>query len=81
MATMNFSIPEDVKREFQETFARQNKSALLTELVREAIARQRRHERRQWAVDRILELRRTSVPTTDEEIARLRQEARREAGY
>lgn len=81
MATMNFSIPEDVKREFQETFARDNKSAILTDLVREAIERRRRHQRRQWAVDRILELRRDSTPTTDAQIARMREEARREAGH
>lgn len=81
MATMNFSIPEDVKREFQDTFARENKSAILTDLVREAIERRRRHQRRQRAIDRILELRRDSTPTSDAEIARLREEARREAGH
>lgn len=80
MATINFSIPEDVKREFQTTFASENRSAVLTALVRDAIAERRRQERRQAAIDRILELRRTSIPTTDEEIARLREEARREAG-
>lgn len=48
--------------------------------IREAIERRRRDARRRRAVDRILALRRDSIPTSDEEIARLREEVRRDAG-
>jgi hypothetical protein len=37
MATMNFSVPYEVKREFQETFAHENKSAVITRLMKQAI--------------------------------------------
>jgi hypothetical protein len=30
MATVNFSVPDDVKRAFNETFAGENKNAVLT---------------------------------------------------
>ncbi|MEP6485582.1 MAG: hypothetical protein ABJB01_14115 [Rudaea sp.] len=40
MATMNFSIPDDVKETFNSVFARRNKSAVITELMREAIDRE-----------------------------------------
>ena len=34
MATVNFSVPADVKEAFDKVFARQNKSAVLAELMR-----------------------------------------------
>ena len=33
MATMNFSVPEEVKRQFDQVFAGKNKSAVLTQLM------------------------------------------------
>ena len=39
MATVNFSVPEDVKQAFNAAFEGQNKSAVLTQLMREAVAR------------------------------------------
>jgi indole-3-glycerol phosphate synthase len=53
-------------------------AALLGELV--ARAEEVEGTQRQRAVDAILDLRRDSTPTTDAEIARLREEARRDAG-
>lgn len=54
MATMNFSVPEDVKERFNQVFARQNKSAVVTALLEEAIERAERKARRDEAIDRIL---------------------------
>ena len=54
MASMNFSIPDDVKERFNATFAKQNKSALITQLIEEAIARAERKQRSDAAIDRIL---------------------------
>lgn len=44
MATINFSVPEDVKADFNETFSYQNKSAVIVELMREAVARARNRQ-------------------------------------
>ena len=41
MATVNFSVPEDVKAAFNETFRGQNKSTIIAELMREAVGRTR----------------------------------------
>lgn len=37
MATINFSIPDEVKQAFNAAFAGQNKSAIVAELMREAV--------------------------------------------
>lgn len=42
MGTMNFSIPDDVKDKFNEVFEGQNKSAVVTELLRYAINEKKR---------------------------------------
>ncbi len=54
MATVNFSVPEEVKAAFNKTFAKKNKSALITQLMREAIEEQQRLQRRSQAVDALL---------------------------
>lgn len=55
MGTVNFSVPDDVKEAFNTTFEGRNKSAILTELMREAIDRAARGERSRRAIERILE--------------------------
>ena len=42
MATMNFSVPDDVKERFNRTFAGANKSAIVTALLQEAVERAER---------------------------------------
>lgn len=54
MATINFSIPDEVKQAFNAAFAGQNKSAIVAELMREAIEREARRERSRQAISRIL---------------------------
>ena len=61
MATVNFSIPEQVKEAFNAAFSGQNKSAIVAELMREAIEREARRVRSQQAVERIL-ARRAKAP-------------------
>lgn len=76
MATVNFSIPEEVKREFNQLFENENKSAILTKLLQQAIADKKRQQRRQAAIDKILELRTSQAPTTAKEIEQARTELR-----
>ena len=54
MATMNFSVPDDVKERFNRTFASVNKSAIVTALLQEAVERAERKAKRNEAIGRIL---------------------------
>ncbi|HEV2853532.1 MAG TPA: hypothetical protein VHC97_12080 [Thermoanaerobaculia bacterium] len=76
MATVNFSIPDDVKEAFQEAFANENKSAVITRLMRQAVEERRREQRRSAAIEALLDLRRKQKPVSDVEIARARQVGR-----
>lgn len=68
MATVNFSVPDEVKREFNEAFGGQNKSAVLARLMRQAVEERRRAQRRAAAIDTLLKLRRRQRPVTDREV-------------
>ena len=70
MATVNFSVPDAVKQEFNKTFAGENKSAVLTRLMRQAIEERHRQRRRAAAIDALLELRGQQTPVSNEEIQR-----------
>ena len=72
MATVNFSVPEDVKQAFNEAFGGQNKSAVLTRLMREAVEERRRVQRRAAAVQALLKLRRRQRPVTGGEVRKAR---------
>lgn len=76
MSTLNFSIPDRVKEEFNMYYANENKSAVLTSLVEEAIEKKKRLERRSRAIEAILEFRKSSPYLSDQEIHDLRQEMR-----
>jgi hypothetical protein len=72
MATVNFSVPDDVKRAFNEEFKGENRSAIIAGLMKRAVAERRREARRAAAIERLLALRReqTGVSTADVEAAR-----------
>jgi len=76
MATMNFSVPDDVRAAFNKAFAGANKSALLTDLMRQAVDERRRQKRRARAISRLLELRGQLRPVSDRQIARARRSQR-----
>jgi metal-responsive CopG/Arc/MetJ family transcriptional regulator len=46
MATVNFSVPDEVKAEFDEVFGGENKSAVIADLMRGAIREARRRKER-----------------------------------
>ena len=77
MATVNFSVPEDVKDAFNATFVGRNKSAIVADLLREAVEREKRRKAHVDAMDRILDLRKNAPRITQDEIRRLRAEMRR----
>ena len=57
MATVNFSVPDNVRDAFNETFKDRNKSAIVADLMREAVERSQRRKQSHDAVRRILERR------------------------
>jgi hypothetical protein len=73
---MNFSIPDDVKERFNQTFANANKSAVVTQLLEEAIDRAERKQRSDAAAQRILAGLANRTPVTEEEIRQAREEGR-----
>lgn len=76
MATVNFSVPDDVKKAFDRTFSGQNKSAIIAELMRKAVEEVKQQKRRQEAF-RMLTARRSQRPAaTGEEIRAAREEGR-----
>ena len=76
MATVNFSVPEEVKKNFDKAFGGQNKSAVLTELMRQAVEERRLSERRAKAVDRLLSLRKRTRRITDKALRTARRRGR-----
>ena len=76
MATVNFSVPSDVKEAFDKMFARQNKSAVLTELMRQAVDERQRRQRRAKAVEKLLALRKRARPVADKDIRAARRRGR-----
>ena len=76
MATVNFSIPDEVKEAFNETFKDQNKSAIIAGLMREAVERAQRKQRSHEAIASILERRKQAPTITEEEFLTVRDEGR-----
>ena len=62
MATVNFSVPDDIKAEFDRVFGGQNKSAVIADLMRKAVAEVKRLKRREDIFRRLTQ-RRTERPS------------------
>lgn len=76
MATVNYSVPDDVKQRFNETFAGCNKSAVVADLMRKAVEESERQARSAHAIDRILADRERRPVVTAEQIRVAREEGR-----
>ena len=76
MATMNFSIPDDVKERFNQAFADANKSAVVAKLMEEAIDKIERKRRSDKAIRGILNRRSKGMSVSTEEIVKTRNEIR-----
>jgi Arc/MetJ family transcription regulator len=72
MATVNFSVPDEVKAEFDKAFGDQNKSSIVADLMRRAV-RERQLQIRRSRVFRQLSSARKSRPSfSSEEIRKVR---------
>ena len=73
MSTVNFSVPEGIKNAFNAAFEGQNKSAIIADLMREAVERAQRRQRSVAAFKRIAK-RRLLAPTVTPTQARAARE-------
>ena len=76
MATVNFSVPEDVKAAFEEAFAGRNKSAVIAALMRRAVADQALQKRRERLFQLLTARRPSRGPASDAKIRMTRRGAR-----
>jgi hypothetical protein len=70
MATISFSVPDDVRDRFNEVFAGHNKSAVITTLLLHAIAEEERRRRSLSLVERLRLLNGRSRPPSEEAASR-----------
>lgn len=68
MATVNFSVPDEVKDKFNRAFARENKSSIIARLMMQAVEERRLQKSRARAIDAILRRRRTQKPVSNSQI-------------
>lgn len=80
MATMNFSIPDEVKEAFNRAFQGENKSAVVSGLMRKAIEEKERRAKHDQDLDVLIEellrARADDPPLSDAAIRRLRVQGR-----
>jgi metal-responsive CopG/Arc/MetJ family transcriptional regulator len=76
MATVNYSVPEDVKRAFNRAFAGENRSAIIAQLMREAVARRERLDACREALARVAARARTRRAVSEATIRKARAAGR-----
>ncbi len=76
MATVNYSVPEDVKRAFNRAFAGENKSAIIARLMREAVEKRERLVACREALERVAARARTRRPISEAAIRKARAASR-----
>ncbi len=72
MATVNFSVPDEVKAEFDKAFGDQNKSSIIAELMRRAVRERELQIRRERLFRQLTNARRKRPSITNKEVARAR---------
>jgi hypothetical protein len=76
MATVNFSVPSEVKEAFDKTFAGENKSAVLAGLMRQAVEERKLRRRRDRAIEQLVGLRKRIRPVTERAVRAARSKGR-----
>ena len=64
MATVNFSVPDEVKDKFNRAFTGENKSSVIARLMMQAVEERRLQRTRTRAIDALLKRRRARKPIT-----------------
>jgi metal-responsive CopG/Arc/MetJ family transcriptional regulator len=77
MSVVNFSIPDDVLEAFEERFKGQNKSAIVADLMRQAVEDMERRKRIAKALRELREMRDSNPPGEKDAVAKARKAMRR----
>jgi Arc/MetJ family transcription regulator len=76
MATVNFSVPDEVKTEFDKAFGDQNKSAIVADLMRRAVREHKLQIRRERLFRQFSFARKGRPSFTSQEVRRARSAER-----
>jgi Arc/MetJ family transcription regulator len=76
MATVNFSVPDEVKAEFDEAFGDQNKSSIIAELMRRAVRERHLRIRRERLFRQLSSARGSRPSFTSAEVRKARAAGR-----
>lgn len=76
MATVNFSVPDNLKKRFNEVFANENKSHIIADLMETAIAEHEKKIRRAKAIDSLFDLRKSQKSISLEALQKIRKSDR-----
>lgn len=76
MATVNYSVPDGVKKAFDRAFANENKSAVVALLLRKAVEDRELGKRRSRAVAALLDLRGRIRPVSPAALRKARRASR-----
>ncbi len=76
MATVNFSVPDDIKNRFNKIFANQNKSHIIADLMKHAIDEYEHQQQRAHAIEALLKLRSKQKPVSNRAIQAARKQGR-----
>ena len=76
MATMNFSIPDEIKEAFNKTFANANKSAVVAKLLMDAVLEAKRRQESVDAIGSIKSRWKERPVVLEEKIREMREEGR-----
>jgi hypothetical protein len=76
MATVNFSVPDEVKIRFNKVFQHNNKSHIITELMKQAIEEEERKQRRAVAIEALLNIRNKHKKISSKAIKAAREKGR-----
>jgi hypothetical protein len=68
MATMSFSVPDDVQDKFNKVFQGRNKNAIITTLILHAITEEEERRRSLRLVERLRQVTRKDPLLADEDI-------------
>jgi hypothetical protein len=72
MATVNFSVPDEVKAAFDKAFGDENKSSIIAELMRRAVRERQLQIRRERLFRQLSSARANRPSLTGEEVRRAR---------
>lgn len=76
MATVNYSVPEDIKMKFNQVFANKNKSHIIAELMRQAVEDEEHKQQRKQAINALLKLRSKQKPVSNKMILDAKKQGR-----